>query len=114
MAWYGDDDIDEEKVVEKFLHAVLKKYTQVALAMETLLDLSELMIVDVTGPLKAVDDCKQQPSLEPVTIRGKLLFGAVARLSAGAEEGGGFGFVEQPQASAVQAGQGSPTTWWRS
>ena len=52
MAWYGDDDIDEEKVVEKFLHAVLKKYTQVALAMETLLDLSELMIEEVMGRLQ--------------------------------------------------------------
>jgi hypothetical protein len=74
MAWYGDDDIDEEKAIEKFVHAVLKKYTQVALAMETLLDLSELMIVDVTGRLKAVDDHEQQPLSEPVTICGKLLF----------------------------------------
>jgi hypothetical protein len=50
---YADDDIDEERAV-KFLRIVPKKYTQLALSIETLLDFSELM-VKVTGCLKAVD-----------------------------------------------------------
>jgi hypothetical protein len=37
-------DIDEQKVVEKYLRVVPKKYTQIALSMETLLDLSTLCI----------------------------------------------------------------------
>jgi hypothetical protein len=71
---YGDDDIDEERVVEKFLRVVPKKYSQVAIAIKTLLDFSELSIEEVTGRLKAVDNCKQLPPSEPVTISGKVLF----------------------------------------
>ena len=73
MAWYGDDDIGEERAVEKFLRVVPKKYTQLALSIKTLLDFSELTIEEVTGRLKAVDHREQLPS-ELVTIGGKLLF----------------------------------------
>jgi hypothetical protein len=73
MMRYGDDDIDEEKAVEKFL-CVVPKYTQVALMMETLLDLSKLPIEELTERLKVIDDREQLPSLELVTIGGKLLF----------------------------------------
>jgi len=38
--WYGDNNIDEEKAIEKFLCVVPKKYTQLALSIETLLDFS--------------------------------------------------------------------------
>lgn len=34
-----------------------RKYTQIALSIKTLIDLSTLMIEDVTGRLRAVDDC---------------------------------------------------------
>jgi hypothetical protein len=74
LAQYGDDDIDEERAVEKFLCIVPKKYLQVAIAIETLLDFSELSIEEVTGRLKAVDNREQLPPSEPVTIGGKLLF----------------------------------------
>jgi hypothetical protein len=71
---YGDDDIDEERVVEKFLRVVPKKYSQVAIAIEALLDFSELSIEEVIGRLKDVDNRKQLPPSEPVTIGGKVLF----------------------------------------
>ena len=74
MARYGDNDIDEERAVEKFLRVVPKKYSQVAIAIEMLLDFSELSIEEVTGRLKAVDNREQLRPSEPVTIGGKLLF----------------------------------------
>ncbi|CAD6339401.1 unnamed protein product [Miscanthus lutarioriparius] len=55
LARYGDDDIDE-RAVEKLLHVVPKKYSQVAIAIEMLLDFFELSIKEVTGRLKAVDN----------------------------------------------------------
>lgn len=39
---YDDDEINEEKAVAKFLHVVLKKYSQLTISIETLLDLSTL------------------------------------------------------------------------
>jgi hypothetical protein len=74
LAWYSDNDIDEERAVEKFLHVVPKKYSQVAISIEMLLAFSELSIEEVTGRLKAVNNHKQLPPLEPVTIGGQLLF----------------------------------------
>jgi hypothetical protein len=59
--------------VEKFLRVVPRKYAQITLSMETLLDLSKLSIEDVTGRLKAVDD-HNEPASDPVSIGGKLLF----------------------------------------
>jgi hypothetical protein len=53
---------------------VPKKYTQIALSIETLLDLSTLSIEEVTGQLKAVDDREEAPPANPVSADGKLLF----------------------------------------
>ena len=74
MAWYTDNDIDEERAVKKFLHVVPKKYSQVTIAIEMLLDFSELSIEEVMGRLKAIDNREQLSPSEPVTIGGKLLF----------------------------------------
>jgi hypothetical protein len=74
LARYDDNDIDEEGAAEKFLRVVPKKYSQVVIAIEMLLDFSELSIEEVTGRLKAVDNREQLPLSEPVTIGGKLLF----------------------------------------
>jgi hypothetical protein len=74
LARYGDHDIDKDKAVEKFLRVVPKKYSQVTIPIEMLLDFSELSIEEVTGRLKAIDNHEQLASSEPVTIGGKLLF----------------------------------------
>jgi len=60
--------------MEKYLRVIPKKYTQIALAMETLLDFEHLSIEEVTGKLKAVDNGEEVLPAEPDTISGKLLF----------------------------------------
>jgi hypothetical protein len=74
LARHGDGNIDEQKAVEKYLRVVPKKYTQIALSMEILLNLLTLSIEEVTGRLKAVDDHEEAPPVNPVSINGKLLF----------------------------------------
>lgn len=71
LARYGDDSIDEERAIEKFLRVVPEKYLQVAITIETLMEYEELTIEDMTGRLKAID--LHAPS-EPATSGGKLLF----------------------------------------
>jgi hypothetical protein len=60
--------------VEKYVRVVPKKYTQITLSMETLLDLSTLTIEEVTGQLKAVDDHEEVSPANPVSADDKLLF----------------------------------------
>ena len=48
--------IDEEEAVSKYLHSVPTMYIQIALSIETMLNLSTLTIEDVTGYLWAVDE----------------------------------------------------------
>src|SRR5579859_3095925 len=55
LATYGKP-IDDEDVVAKLLRVVPSKYAQLALSIETMLDMSELMLEDVTGRLRAVED----------------------------------------------------------
>jgi len=38
MARHGDKDLDKEQAVEKLLRAAPKKYSQLKIAIETLLD----------------------------------------------------------------------------
>ena len=54
MACNGDTDLTEERAVEKFLRSMPKKYTQIVMSIETLLDFEQLTVEDVTGRLKAM------------------------------------------------------------
>jgi hypothetical protein len=73
LAWHSDNDIDKQKVV-KYLCVVPKKYTQLTLSIETLLDLSTLSIEEVMGRLKVVDDREEVLPANPVSTDDTLLF----------------------------------------
>jgi len=53
---------------------VPKKYEQLVLSIETLLDFGQLTIEDVTGRLKAAQDRERAPESEAAA--GKLLYTA--------------------------------------
>lgn len=62
--------LSEEEVIAKYLRVVPAKYAQIALSIETLIDLSMLSVEDMTGRLKAVEDCVETAM---VTAGDKLL-----------------------------------------
>ena len=69
LATLGDPEPDE-KVVAKYLRVVRPRYKQLVISIETLLDISQLSIEEVTGRLKAANDVEPPPSQTAV---GKLL-----------------------------------------
>src|SRR3954467_6980804 len=52
---YGDP-VTEHKVVQKFLRVVPRKYRQMAMAIESLIDLKTMTIEELTGRLSACED----------------------------------------------------------
>ncbi|VAH85558.1 unnamed protein product [Triticum turgidum subsp. durum] len=50
------DTMDDARVVRKFLRVVPSRFAQVAVSIETFLDLSELSIEELTGRLRVVED----------------------------------------------------------
>ncbi|XP_066384994.1 uncharacterized protein [Miscanthus floridulus] len=66
-----DVTIDEEETVSKYLYSVPAKYIHIALSIETMLNLSNLTIKDVTGQLWMADERLEQE----ITTKdnGKLL-----------------------------------------
>ncbi|XP_066373410.1 uncharacterized protein [Miscanthus floridulus] len=63
--------IDEDEAISKYLNSVPAKYIQIALSIETMLDLSTLTIEDMTGRLWVVDERLEQAIA--MKDRGKLL-----------------------------------------
>ncbi|KAK3121549.1 hypothetical protein QOZ80_8BG0656020 [Eleusine coracana subsp. coracana] len=69
---YGrSDPKPDQKVVEKYLRLVPKTFGQVAVSIETLLDISTLTVDDITNRLKAVEN--RDSNTPDVDAPGKLL-----------------------------------------
>ncbi|KAK3133758.1 hypothetical protein QOZ80_6AG0540590 [Eleusine coracana subsp. coracana] len=56
------ETVSEQEAIKKLLRVVPPKFEQIALSIETLLDLSELSLENVTGRLKTVEDRKETPA----------------------------------------------------
>ncbi|CAH9116043.1 unnamed protein product [Cuscuta europaea] len=61
------DTVEEKRVVKKFLRVVPPRYTQVAIAIETLLDLSTLSSDELAGRLRSAEECYGigEPDINP-------------------------------------------------
>jgi hypothetical protein len=60
------DDISDKEVIKKMLHVVPEKLEQVAISMETLLDLDSLSIEEAIGRLRAIKQ-RKKPTLAKET-----------------------------------------------
>jgi hypothetical protein len=72
MVQFGNDTYVEERAVEKLFWCIPEKYKQIARSIESLLDLSAMLIEEAIGRLKVVDGDEPQPLSWPITIGGKL------------------------------------------
>jgi hypothetical protein len=72
MVQFGDDTYGEERAIEKLFRCIPKKYKQIARSIESLLNLSMMLIKEAIGRLKVVDGDEPQPLSGPITIGGKL------------------------------------------
>jgi hypothetical protein len=72
MVQFGDDTYSEERAVEKLFQCIPEKYKQIAHSIESLLDLSTMLIEEAIGRLKVVDGDEPQPLSGPITVDGKL------------------------------------------
>jgi hypothetical protein len=67
----SEESIEDTRVVKKMLRVLPQRYAQIAIAIETLLDLKTLTIEELVGRLKLVED---RFGIESVTDKaGKLL-----------------------------------------
>ena len=62
--------IDDEEAVSKYLCVMPPKYTKIPLSIEMMLDMSTLMIEDLTRSLRTVDD---RTGATATPVGGKLL-----------------------------------------
>jgi hypothetical protein len=65
------EPLEETKVVAKFLWSVPSRYRQIVLLIQTLLDISTLTLVNVTGRLKAAEQEMEAP-LPMMNHNGKI------------------------------------------
>jgi hypothetical protein len=69
---FGDETYSEERAVEKLFRCIPEKYKQIARSIESLLDLSTMLIEEAIGRLKVIDGDEPQPLSGPITVGGKL------------------------------------------
>jgi hypothetical protein len=69
---FGDDTYGEERAVENLFRCIPEKYKQIAHSIESLLDLSTMLIKEAIGRLKVTDGDEPQPLSGPITVGGKL------------------------------------------
>jgi hypothetical protein len=72
MVQYSDDTYDEERAIEKLFRCIPEKYKQIAHSIESLLDLSTMLIEEAIGRLKVVDGDEPQPLSGPIIVVVKL------------------------------------------
>jgi hypothetical protein len=72
MVQFSDDTNDEDRAVEKLFRCIPEKYKQIAHSIESLLDLSTMLIEEAIGRLKVVDGDESQSLSGSITIGGKL------------------------------------------
>ena len=65
---HGDNDIDEERAVERLLRDVPPKYAQLRIAIETLLDFQDLTIEEVSGRLKTLTTWRRWTRNRPPSV----------------------------------------------
>jgi hypothetical protein len=100
----GDKIIDKE-VIKKILHSVPEHLEQVAISIETLLDLNSMLIKIATGHLRVVEERKKKAS--DGTKEGRLLFTEeewMAWLKVQEGERSGGGVVEEVVAAGKAVG----------
>jgi hypothetical protein len=74
MMQFDDDTYGEERSVEKLFRCIPEKYKQIARSIESLLDLSTMLIEEAIGHLKVINGDEPQPLSRPITIDRKLHF----------------------------------------
>jgi hypothetical protein len=74
LVQFGNASYDEERAIEKLFRCAPPKYKQMVCSVESLVDLSMMLIEEAIGRLKVVDADEPQLSSDPVTIGGKLHF----------------------------------------
>jgi hypothetical protein len=72
MVQFSGDTYDEERAVEKLFRCIPEKYKQIARSIESLLDLSTMLIEEAIGHLKVIDGNEPQPLSGPITVGRKL------------------------------------------
>jgi hypothetical protein len=107
LAYHNDGVINEPKVVEMYLLIVPKKYTQIALSLENLLDPSTLSIEEVMGVAQGCGRPCGSTTYQPRLCqwRAALHRGVVAGSPEGEKEAGGFVFVQGSSPTTAQEEQ---------
>ena len=112
------EDISEKEVVKRLLHSVPESLEQVAISIETLLDLSKVSIEEAAGRLRAVEQRKSTTQSHLKDDAGRLLLteeewlarlrnqeGAHGGLSHGGRGGSGDGSIQTLVGSGAPQGE---------